>query len=188
MSIDLFIKVKCDSATFGLDIMNNEVCNRVCIDNLCDNTSTSTHWNLKRKYVGAFISGINNASMCTKSDGMKAIHHAKIFHDADILHARLHPAPYAEIDASNDECLVLGDNQFKSAHQLLHSMKYDNTSLGEDKAYDCKSDSTCETNSTSSTSSTKKIIIATSANQNQSTMRMTVQSIQIMTKTKIIMI
>ena len=67
-------------------------------------------------------------------------------------------------------------------------MKYDNTSLGEDNAHDCESDSTCETDSTSLTSSTEKTIIATSANQNQLTMRMMMQLIQIMMKTKIIMI
>ena len=93
MCEDVKIKVTCSNATFGLDIMNNEIRNRACMNDVCSNTSTSKHPNVSRFRKGAYVAGVNNAPVHTKLECMKAMQHAKTHNDVDTLHLKWHPIP-----------------------------------------------------------------------------------------------
>ena len=110
ISHDINIKVICDSATFGLDIMNDEVRNRAYANDVYSDTSTSRHRNFKRKHIGAYVTAVNNTPACTKSECMIAIHHAKAIDDVDALHLRLHPMPYVALESNSDAVPTIGDD------------------------------------------------------------------------------
>ena len=66
--IDTNIKVTCNSATFGLDILNDKFQNWAFVNNICKNTLASRYLYFTSKYKGAYITAVNNTLIYTKSE------------------------------------------------------------------------------------------------------------------------
>ena len=123
--------------------MNDGIRNRACINNACSNTSASRYPHFKRKCKGACIVSVNNAPAYAKSQCMKALQQARLNDDVKILELLLHLVPHAHIDCSSVQVPTIGDDQFKTRHQIIHSIRTspknidndihsDDASLGED--------------------------------------------------------
>ena len=76
---DMNVKVNCDSATFGLDTMNDEIKIRACTNDVCDNASASASMSFNDHFdTESFISDndsifFNNENICNSDESVVSL-------------------------------------------------------------------------------------------------------------------